>query len=559
MIILGIADNHDAGAALVIDGVLVGAVNQERVDRIKNSSAFPWGAIDQLMTNHGVAYKDVDIIAVGSSFTPSAALRQFPETHQNAKEHGQFSTKLHGYLVYQSTIRKLGLEQAEIKVCARIIQEKLKQRPFENYKLEMLDHHQCHAEAAYRTQSKERCLVLTIDAMGDGLSATTWKGEQGTLESLWSQSGLSAMSMFYSRVTEILGYKPLRHEGKITGLAALAEAPQVLVDHFQAAVHFDEKRGRFNRVSIAKPAQADDAFWTFCKDFTPAEVASAAQLVLERNMCAYVSHWVKETGISDIVVAGGIFANVKMNQRLAALDCVDSLWVLPHMGDGGLGAGAALKAANAQPTALPNVYLGFEAPRTDVFKAIKRNNLTHKPLDLERIADILCAGGVVARACGKMEWGPRALGNRSILAVPNDHTLNDRLNKRLQRTEFMPFAPLVRDVDVEKYFIDTHKVQESLRFMTVCTPTTKLFQQYCPAAVHVDWTARPQVLDRHTNPDLYDLLTLIDKRIGHGVLINTSFNMHEEPIVCTANDAVRAFVASDLEGLWIGECLVERG
>jgi len=122
----------------------------------------------------------------------------------------------------------------------------------------------------------------------------------------------------------------------------------------------------------------------------------------------------------------------------------------------------------------------------------------------------------------------------------------------------MPFAPLIRDVDVEKYFTDTHKVQESLRFMTVCTPTTKLFQQYCPAAVHVDWTARPQVLDRDTNPDLYDLLTLIDERIGHGVLINTSFNMHEEPIVCTANDAVRAFVASDLEGLWIGECLVER-
>ena len=374
------------------------------------------------MTTHGVAYKDVDVIAVGSSFTPSAVLRQFPEQHQNAKEHGQFSAKLHGYLVYQSTLRKLGLEKTEIAACARIIRDKLKQRPFENYTLEMLDHHQCHAEAAYRTQSKDRCLVLTIDAMGDGLSATTWKGENGTLQSLWSQSGLSAMSMFYSRVTEILGYKPLRHEGKITGLAALAEAPQALVDHFQKSVHFDEKRGRFNRVPIAKPAQPTDAFWTFCNDFTPAEVASAAQLVLERNMCAYVSHWVKETGLSDVVVAGGIFANVKMNQRLAALDCVESLWVLPHMGDGGLGAGAALKAANAQPTALPNVYLGFEAPRTDVFKAIKRNNLTHNPVDLERIADILCDGGVVARACGKMEWGPRALGNRSIL-VPSPMTI----------------------------------------------------------------------------------------------------------------------------------------
>ena len=558
MIILGLADNHDSGAALVIDGQLVGAVNQERVDRIKNSSAFPWGAIDQLLMSQGVAYKDVDVIAVGSSFTPSAVLRQFPAQHQSAKLNGQFSTKLHGYLVYQSTVRKLGLEQAEIKACAQILTKKLKERPFENYKLTLLDHHQCHAEGAYRTQNKNQCLVITIDAMGDGLSATVWKGQHGQLESLWNQSGLSAMSMFYSRVTEVLGYKPLRHEGKITGLAALAEAPQALVEHFHKSVYFDQQRGRFNRVSIAQPAQRDDAFWTYCREFTPAEVASAAQLVLERNMCAYISYWVERTGLSDVVVAGGIFANVKMNQRLASLDCVNSLWVLPHMGDGGLAAGAALKAANATPTGLPNVYLGFEAPRTDVYKALKRNNLTYSDVDLERLADILCDGGVVARACGKMEWGPRALGNRSILAIPNDHTLNDRLNKRLQRTEFMPFAPLVRDVDVEKYFTDTHKVQESLRFMTVCTPTTKLFQQYCPAAVHVDWTARPQILDRHTNPDLYDLLTLIDARIGHGVLINTSFNMHEEPIVCTANDAVRAFIASDLEGLWIGDSMVVR-
>ena len=179
----------------------------------------------------------------------------------------------------------------------------------------------------------------------------------------------------------------------------------------------------------------------------------------------------KETGIADVVVVGGIFANVKMNQRLAALNCVDSLWVLPHMGDGGLGAGAALKSR--QCTTKPPYPMSTWDSRLPERMSLKyrRNNLTHNPVDLERIADILCDGGVVARACGKMEWGPRALGNRSILAVPNDHTLNDRLNKRLQRTEFMPFAPLVRDVDVEKYFTDTHKVQESLRFMTVCTPT----------------------------------------------------------------------------------------
>ncbi len=555
MIILGIADNHDAGAALVIEGTLVGAVNQERIDRIKNSGVFPWGAVDQLIADHGISYNEIDAIAVGTAFTPSAILRQFPNSHKKAKGSGQFSPLLHGYMVYQSALRKLGLHRLEVDLCSKIIRKRLQERPFGDFKLHMLDHHQCHAESAYRTQNKSHCLVVTMDAMGDGLSATVWEGNNGELHQLWQQSGLSSMSLFYSRITEVLGFTPLRHEGKITGLAALAKAPQLLVEHFQSMVSFSN--GRFSRVPLA-PAKKNDSFWGRCADFQPAEVAAAAQLVLERNMSDYVQYWVQKSNLKDVVVAGGIFANVKMNQRLAALNCVDTLWVVPHMGDGGLAVGAALHIANPTPQSIPNVYLGFAPKRTDVYKALKRNNLDRNDAALEDIATVLTNGGVVARCQGAMEWGPRALGNRSILAIPNDITLNERLNKRLQRTEFMPFAPLVRDVDVEKYFTDTDKVKEALRFMTVCTPTTKLFQQYCPAAVHVDWTARPQVLDRESSPDLYDLLTLLDERIGHGVLINTSFNMHEEPIVCTADDAVRAFIASDLEGLWIGEYFVKR-
>ena len=222
------------------------------------------------MTTHGVAYKDVDIIAVRIFFYAFSSPSTIPERHQSAKEHGQFSAKLHGYLVYQSTLRKLGLAKTEIAACARIIRDKLKHSDLletTNWRCSTIISVMPRLHTG--RQAKDQCLVLTIDAMGDGLSATTWKGENGTLQSLWSQSGLSAMSMFYSRITEILGYKPLRHEGKITGLAALAEAPQALVDHFQKSVHFDEKRGRFNRVPIAKPATTNRRLLDFLQRLHP--------------------------------------------------------------------------------------------------------------------------------------------------------------------------------------------------------------------------------------------------------------------------------------------------
>ena len=556
MIILGIADNHDSGAALVIDGKLVGAINQERIDRVKNSGVFPWGAIDQLLKEHNVAYRDVNRVAIGTAFTPSALLRQKPSSHQAAKISGQFSVLLHGYMVYQSLLRRSGFHTVEIDACKKILSKRLKERPFETFDLQLWDHHQSHAEAAYRTQEKGEVLVLTLDAMGDGLSATAWKGRNGELHKVWDQSGLASINLFYSRITEVLGFTPLRHEGKVTGLAAYAEAPKDLVEHFAKEIAFVD--GRFKRFNYKIPAHKNDSFWKKCQDYSKEEVASAAQAILESAVLDFVQYWIEQTGLRDLAVAGGIFANVKLNQKIANLSDLESLWVLPHMGDGGLAVGAALAAADATPTQLPHVYLGFEPSRDDDFKALKRNNLPRQNTSvIARIAKCLSNGGVIARCSGAMEWGPRALGNRSILAIPSDASINDSLNKRLQRTEFMPFAPIVRDCDAERYFIGLDIIKESTPFMTVCVDCTEEFKQKAPAAVHVDGTARPQILREADNPELYKLLGAVGKKTGTPILINTSFNMHEEPIVCTADDAVRAFLASGLEGLWLGEYFVE--
>lgn len=557
MIILGLADNHDSGAALVIDGQLVGAVNQERIDREKNSSAFPWGAIDQLLKDHGVAYRDVHRICVGTAFTPSALLRKNPSSHKAAKKSGQFSIFLHGYMVYQSLLRRSGFHTYEIEACKKVLKNKLKERPFETGDIKLWDHHQCHAEAAYRTQEKHEVLVLTLDAMGDGLSATAWHGRNGDIRKLWDQSGLASINLFYSRITEFLGFKPLRHEGKVTGLAAYTQAPEALVEHFAKEITFRD--GKFKRFNYKIPASKHDSFWRKCQDYSREEIASAAQTVLEQAVLDFVQYWIEHTGLRDIAVAGGIFANVKLNQRIANLTDLNSLWVLPHMGDGGLAVGAALASADAPPSQLQHAYLGFEPSRDDNFKALKRNKLPRKNTEIfERITDCLLKGGVVARCSGRLEWGPRALGNRSIFALPSDPNINDELNKRLKRTEFMPFAPIVRDCDAEKYFLGLEKISESVRFMTVCVDCTEEFKQKAPAAVHIDGTARPQILRKEDNPEVYELLGRIGEKTGAPILINTSFNIHEEPIVCTADDAARAFVSSGLEGLWLGEYFVEQ-
>ena len=558
MIVLGIADNHDSGAAVVINGQLVSAVNQERIDRIKHSAAFPWGAIDAALDLAGVKAREVDRIAVGTGFTPSALLRALPGLHQQAKTGGQWSPLLHAYIAYQSLLRGTGLHTLEVDASAAILKRRLRDRPFEGAELVLLDHHRTHAQGAYRTQPHGRCLVLTVDAMGDGTTATVSLGNHGQLDLLWRQSGLAAINTFYSRITEWLGFTAIRHEGKVTGLAAYATPPAPLLDHLRGRLSFNH--GRFSRAPIRRPERKTDPFWAYLGRYSREEVAAAAQQIVEEAVCAFVRHQVEATGCAQVAVAGGLFANVKLNQRIAQLPCVESLWVLPHMGDGGLAVAAALTASGSAPQALAHAAWGPAIADRDAYKALQRGDLRpNQPDDIvAAAADLLAAGKVVGRAVGRMEWGPRALGQRSILARPHDPSINTWLNERLRRSEFMPFAPLVRAEDAGRYFRGLDKAPQAARFMTVCFDATDEFQRLAPAAVHVDGTARPQVLHQADDPDLHALLGAVGARTGAPILINTSFNLHEEPIVATASDAVKAMQQARLDALWLGPYLATR-
>lgn len=558
MLVLGIADNHDSGAAVSVDNGLVSAVNQERVDRVKGSGAFPWGAIDAALEAAGASERDVDRIVVGTAFTPSAFLRALPSQHAAAREQGQFSPMLHAYVLYQSALRATGLHTIDVDLSRQILRRRLKARPFRTAEIDLIDHHRSHAEAAFRTQGDPDALVFTVDAMGDGTTVTVSAASHGQLDRIYRQSGLSAINAFYGRVTELLGFTANRHEGKVMGLAARAEPPEALLAHIRDRLRFREPG--FTRAPLFRSEARTDPFWRAFERWTREEIASAAQKVLEEAVVGFVQHWMRRTGRRSVALAGGIFANVKLNLRIAQLEEVERVWVLPHMGDGGLAVGGLFAALEPPPRQIPDVYWGPAFSEKQCYKALSLASLPRrKPKDpVGEVADLLARGKVVARFDGRMEWGPRALGNRSILLRADDPALADRLNGQLRRNDFMPFAPLVRDEDAAGYFKQLDQAPQSARFMTICFEVTPRFRELAPAAVHVDGTARPQVLRASDNPSLHALLGEVGAKTGSPVLINTSFNVHEEPIVCTPGDAIRTWRSAELDALWLGPFLLTR-
>lgn len=557
-VVLGLADNHDAGACLVIDGHVMAAVSEERLDRVKNSGAFPFRAIDAVLTLGGIRPEEVEAVAVGSRFTPAAALRALRGFHHRLKEDAsQFSYLLHLYILYQVALQHFGLTQVEDALNRPLLARALR-RAHVKARAHLIDHHTAHAASAARTSPWDPCLVITLDAMGDGKSVTVHRSEGGRLIPLYSQSGCSAINTCYSRVTEFLGFRALRHEGKITGLAAYAEPPQALLEHFAGQLRFIGPG--FSRTDYLRPSSKQDAFYQTLTSYPREAVAAAVQRNLELQVVAFVRHWVRQTGLKRVAVAGGVFANVKLNQRILAATEVEGLHIYPHMSDGGLPAGAAMLVAECTPSPIQTLYLGPDIGELDARRALDAAGLSYtRPEGLaEQVAELLANGKVVARASGRLEWGPRALGNRSILYRPDDRGVNEWLNEHLRRTEFMPFAPSTLWEATDSCYSGLTGARDAARFMTVCCDCTAWMGEHGRGVVHVDGTARPQLVRQEDNPSYYALLKAFEARTGLTSVINTSFNMHEEPIVCSAEDAVRGWKDAKLDALVLGPYLTER-
>jgi len=426
------------------------------------------------------------------------------------------------------------------------------------------NHHDCHIASAYFVSGEADCLVISNDGFGDGECAKVAVGRNGRLSVVARNEFFNSLGGYYNYATILCGFPKSHHAGKTTGLAAFGD-PGKTLPVFQDLITWDSALGRYvNRGKLFRncirelTARLDGA--------AREDIAAGIQKHCEDLLTAMVKHWTLRTGVRRLALAGGVHANVKVNQRIAELPEVDSVFVFPNMGDGGLALGAAFLAlAEASPGVvlphrLADIYLGPRYTETEIAAALREAGVTFtRPANVPRaIAEHLAANRIVARFDGRMEYGPRALGNRSILYPATKPEVNTWLNRQLRRTEFMPFAPVIRAEDATAYLEGFNQTTAyAAEFMTITYDVTPRCKREAPAIVHVDGTARPQVLRRDVNPDYYDIVTEYHRLTGLSVLVNTSFNMHEEPIVCTPADALNAFGASELDVLAIGPFLVE--
>ena len=427
----------------------------------------------------------------------------------------------------------------------------------------LVEHHEAHAASAFYGSAWEDCYLLTADGWGEDASSTFWRGKGQQMEKLSFSNTFDSLGYFYGAVTKSLGFIPHRHEGKILGLAAHGTNPAPYAE-LRAMIDYDPAGRRFiGRMErgLYRPRYDIPKLADFVKGFPREDVAAATQRSLEEVVCDFVAD-IDDTDIR-LGLAGGVFANVRLNQKLLELPNVAEVFVFPNMGDGGLSVGAAWLAhvakSGTRPQRLETALLGDAPSDTEIAELLRTSGYRHaRHNDIEqRVARLIADGHVVARCDGPMEFGPRALGSRSILYKATEPDVNQWLNDRLGRSEFMPFAPATRIEDAADCYEGIDGGLESAQYMTMTFNCTDLMRRESPAAVHVAGSARPQIIRHEQYPGFHGIITEYKKLTGCRSVINTSFNMHEEPIVRTAEDAVRAFSAGRLPYLALGNFLVE--
>lgn len=602
MIVLGLTLGHDSGAAVCVPGGILAAVNEERFSRVKLETRFPDCSIKAALTVAGV--KPEEIAAVAWSATVELHPRAFDEMLVGTglekyveKSKGKVADRLYAYQYWHSPeFRRERLRETSKKMEKILSSEYGITAP-----LYRIDHHLAHASAAFFTSGVEKALVVTADGQGDGISGSVSLGIAGRpITFLKRLPEVASIGFVYMFVTEALGFKGLLHEGKITGLAAYGN-PENYAGFFRSLVRVDAEHAPYWNQDLLAPylsggstalrginglvrrvfgwngVNAEDAGWRQamghylrgrCDPGQREDWSAAVQHWTEEVTTDWIKAYVQRYGAETegrVVLGGGLFANVKLNQRVGEIDGVRELYIHPHMGDGGNAVGAALgllaKKVGLLPFSLRHAYLGPSWSDREIQTALDDHRLRYRYVpEIEReVAELIAKGRVVARFQGPMEYGPRALGNRSILYQATDPAVNQWLNQQLKRSEFMPFAPAVLAERAKDCFLGLAGREYTAHFMNMTFNCSEYFRRTCPASVHVDDTARPQIVDGESNKSFYRIVKEYESLTGIPAVINTSFNMHEEPIVCSPQDAIRAFELGRLGALAMGNYIIESG
>lgn len=594
MDILGVsAYYHDSAAALVRDGKIIAAAQEERFSRRKHDPRFPGNALKYCLAAGSITLTDVDYLVFYDK--PLLKFDRLLETYLAYAPNG-FRSFLAAMPVWLK--EKLFLKDLLKKEYAAVAGCRTKDLP----PLLFAGHHQSHAASAFFPSPFEKAAVLCMDGVGEWATTTAWTGDGNRLEPHWEIDFPHSLGLLYSAFTYFTGFKVNSGEYKLMGLAPYGtpKYADLILDrllslkddgtfrmdmqYFNYANGLTMTNARFNALFGGRPRQPESPVTQREMD-----LAASIQEVTEEVVLRLANTVHRETGMTHLCLAGGVALNCVANGRLLREGPFEDIWIQPAAGDAGGALGAALSVwheylGNARYTgsgdAMAGSYLGPCFTDEEIAAHLDSVGARYERLDdaalLSRVADILAQENVVGWFQGRMEFGPRALGGRSIIGDARSRTMQSVMNLKIKyRESFRPFAPSVLAGHVSDYFeIDRASpymllvapVRESLR-----TPMTaeqeQLFgidklhvpRSVIPAITHVDYSARIQTVHRETNPRYHELISQFEQRTGCPVIVNTSFNVRGEPIVCTPEDAYRCFMRTEMDYLVLDGFLLAKG
>jgi carbamoyltransferase len=564
MIILAIhAGQHDASAALFEDYRVLGAVGLERLTRLKGDGVgrdhWAWPCVDELLSMNGLTRTDVDVVAMTLAAMPRLYYRKMRlPWHRIANAVAPSRLRKRPTKLLDSALHAEGAsDPARLYDAAAFLAEAGFRR---DTSVHWCNHQLAHALPSLFFTDWSEALLYTADGIGDNASYSAHSFRDGRLETLFGgkemlrqKRRMDSIGFAYGIVTIALGFRMLRHEGKVTGLAAFGE-PAV---YEQLQRHFTIDESGHVRSDWTSFPEMQAGITALLQGVKREDAAASVQKLLEVTVLSSVQRLLALHPHRRLGLSGGVFANVRLNRTLAESAGIDEVFVVPPMGDDGLPLGAGLGFLMERDGIgtwlerrhrLDDLYWGRDYDGLiDAAIAGERNIARSDEAPAAAAAARLAAGQIGAIYAGRMEFGPRALGARSILANPSRRETHDELNRRLSRTEFMPFAPVVTEENAARVFAVNGVNAYACRFMTITTDVRPEWRQRIAAVVHVDGSARPQVIARAANPLYYDILTEFEKRTGLPVLVNTSFNVHEEPIVNGPAECIRALLQGRID------------
>jgi len=552
-----ISQGQDSAAALLVDGTLVAAVAEERISRKKHTGDFPRGAIASCLAQAGLTLADVDELAHGFDYAP-------------------FRTIFGVNPVSRELYRNVFSREALLALVARDLPG------FPPERVHHVEHHLAHAASAYFTSGWEECLVVVIDGMGEVQSVSVYHARAGRLERLFQISAQDSVGILYSVVTLHLGFDFNADEYKIMGLAPYGD-PARFRRFFEEAVvlapdggmripllrlnrtHDERERHLSTRAALGTqlcaPRRPDEEIADVHRD-----VAAALQEALDRTLLHLCGHFAATTGQRRLALAGGVALNCTANGKLLASGTFDEIYIQPAAGDDGSALGATLHraalAGEVKNERLPVPFLGPSHGEAEIDDALlgyrdRVQSLHFDSLDATcaEAARLIAAGHVVAWYRGRMEFGPRALGHRSILADPGHPEMRDRINAMVKMREaFRPFAPAVTIEEVDRWF--SVPPRTALPFMILTVDVRPEYQPELPAITHVNGSARVQTVSADDNGDFHQLLRAVGQTTGREMVLNTSFNVKGQPIVNTPEEALDTFLGTGIEFLFLENRLV---